>query len=88
MLIIIGIFALITAISVLAAKAQTKRAKKAEENLINLQKAYTQVREKAERLQKALNKNKKIEEEANAERKELAQTLDSDLVKRANSLFS
>jgi hypothetical protein len=66
---------------------QSKRAKKAKAEIKTLHEAFMQVKEKAERLQNALNKTAKIEGEANAERKELAQTLDSDLVARANDLF-
>jgi hypothetical protein len=67
---------------------QSKRDKKAEAENKALHEAFWQVKEKNERLQKALGETSKVEEAANAERKELAQTADSDLVNRANSLFN
>jgi len=81
------VMALVCAVAVFAASMQGKRAKKAEAETKALHEAFWQVKEKNERLQKALGETSKVEEAANAERKELAQTADSDLVNRANGLF-
>ena len=64
-----------------------KRTKKAEAEIQTLREAFRVIKEKAGRLQTALDKTAKAEGEANAERKELAEALNSDLVDRANSLF-
>jgi len=87
LLIAISILALTVVISVLIARSQSKRLKATERHLDGMHNAFSQMKEKAERFQKALGEIQKAEEAANAERKELAQTLDSDLVKRANTLF-
>ena len=87
LLIALLVMALVCAAAIFAAVLQGKRAKKAEAENKNLREAFCQIKERAERLQKALGESLKIEEAANVERKELAQTLDSDLVARANSLF-
>ena len=87
LLIVLLVFALVATVAIFIAIFQSKKAKKAVEEMQTLRDAFVEVREKAERLQKALDITAKIEGEANAERKELAQTLDSDLVNRANSLF-
>jgi len=79
---------LVCTAAILAAAIQGKRAKKAEAENKILREAFWQVKEKAERLQKALGESSKVEEAANAERKELAQTPDSGLVDRANKLFN
>jgi dihydroxyacetone kinase len=79
--------ALACAAAVFAAVMQGKRAKKAEAENNTLPEAFQQMKEKAGRLQKSLGETLKVEEAANAERKELAEALDSDLVARANSLF-
>jgi len=87
LLIVLLVFALVATVAIFIAIFQSKKAKKVTEEMQTLRSAFTEVREKAERLQKALDKTAKIEGEANAERKELAKTLDSDLITRANSLF-
>jgi len=87
LLIVLLVFALVATVAIFIAIFQSKKAKKAVEEMQTLRDAFVEVREKAERLQKALDITAKIEGEANAERKELAQTLDSDLVTRANNLF-
>jgi len=87
LLIVLLVLALVATVAIFIAIFQSKRAKKAVEEMQTLRDAFAEVREKAERLQKALDMIAKIEGVANAERKELAQTLDSDLVDRANSLF-
>jgi hypothetical protein len=87
LLIALSILVLVAAAAILAAILQGKRAKKAEKEAKALHEAFWQVKEKAERLQKALGETAKIEEEADAERTELARTPDVDLVDRANSLF-
>jgi type II secretory pathway pseudopilin PulG len=78
---------LLCSILVLTSIAQSKRAKKAEAKAKALHEAFWQVKEKAERLQKALSKQIATEANANAERDELAKTPDSGLVGRANALF-
>jgi hypothetical protein len=81
------VLTLIAAAAILAAVLQGKRAGKAEREAKALHEAFWQVKEKAERLQKALGANVKVMEEANEERTELARTADADLAGRANSLF-
>jgi uncharacterized protein YpmS len=78
----------VTAVAILAAVLQGRRAKKAEAEANAQREAFRQVKEKAERLQKTLNATVKIEEAANAERKDLKGTADAGLVDRANSLFN
>jgi len=87
-LIALLVMALACAAAVFAAVMQGKRAKKAEAENKTLHEAFWQMKERAERLQKAIGETSKIEEAANAERKELAQTPDGGLADRANSLFS
>ena len=87
LLIALAVTALITAAAIFIAILGWKRAKKAEAENKALHEAFWQIEKKAERLQKALGETAKIEEEANAERTELARTPDSDLVGRANNLF-
>jgi type II secretory pathway pseudopilin PulG len=87
LLIIIAALGSAAAIAVLIARGQSKKAKKAAAEAAALREAFRAIKEKAERLQAALDKTAKIGGEANAERKELAQALDSDLVARANNLF-
>jgi tRNA splicing endonuclease len=79
--------ALLSAVAAILIKALSDRAKKAEAENKTLHEAFSRTNEKAERLRKAHGETSKIEEAANAERKELAQTPDSGLVDRANSLF-
>jgi Tfp pilus assembly protein PilO len=87
-LITLLVMVLVCAAAIFAAVMQGKRAKKAEAENKTLHEAFWQMKEKAERLQKALGETSKVEEAANAERKELAQTPDSGLVDRANNLFN
>jgi type II secretory pathway pseudopilin PulG len=87
LLIALLISASVSAVAIFIATAQSKKAKKAKAEKEILREAFREVKEKAERLQKALDKTAKIGGDANAERKELAEALDSDLVNRANSLF-
>jgi hypothetical protein len=86
-LIALLILTLVAAAAVLIAVMQGKRAKKAETEAKALHEAFWQVKEKAERLQKALGETAKVEEKADAERTELARAPDTDLAGRANSLF-
>jgi type II secretory pathway pseudopilin PulG len=88
LLIALLILTLVSAIAIFVAVLQSKKAKKLTAEMQTLRDAFGQVKEKAERLQTALDKTSKIGREADAERKELAQTLDSDLVARANNLFN
>jgi hypothetical protein len=81
------VLAVIAAGAILIAVLQGKRAKKAEKQNAALHDAFWEVTKKAERLQKALGETAKVEEEADAERKELDRTPDAGLVDRANSLF-
>jgi len=87
LLVALLVMALFCAAATFAAVMQNKRAKAVEEQYKDLREAFWQAKEKAERLQKALGETSKVEDAANAERKELAQTADSDLVNRANGLF-
>jgi Tfp pilus assembly protein PilO len=76
----IGVFFLI-------ARHQKKRADRAEAEAVSLREAFRQAEEKAGRLRRAQEKQTKAEVKANEERKELSNTADSDLVRRANGLF-
>jgi uncharacterized membrane protein len=67
--------------------AQIKRAKRAEAEAARLHDAFWQAARKAEALQSAQKQTTRITEEANAERQELNDTADGDLVARANALF-
>ena len=87
-LITLLVLALTSAVSVFAAIIQGKKAKKALAETQTLRIAFGELKTKAERLKTALDKTAAIEGEANAVRKELEETLDSDLVGRANNLFS
>jgi uncharacterized membrane protein len=73
--------------AVFIAILQSKKAKKAAAEMQALHEAFWTIKEKAERLQDALDKTAKVEGEANAERKKLAETPNSDLIDRANNLF-
>jgi hypothetical protein len=86
-LIALPALALVSAGAILIAVLQGKRAKKAETENKALHEAFWQVEKKAERLQKALGENAKVEEEADAKRTELFRTPDSGLAGRANNLF-
>jgi hypothetical protein len=86
-LIALLVMAVVAAAAILIAVLQGKRAKKAEAESKALHGAFLDVQKKAERLQKALGETAKIEEEADAERTELARTPDSGLAGRANTLF-
>lgn len=65
-----------------------KKLKKANAEVQRLSGAFEAVRKRAERLQEAQSKNKKITEESNEKRQALSATADASLVTRANSLFS
>jgi len=67
-------------VAVLTARAKAKR-------LLDAEAALRMVRERVERLNKVVDKYQKIEEAANAQRTELAQTPDTALAGRANDLF-
>jgi uncharacterized protein (UPF0333 family) len=88
LLIALLVLALTAAVAIFIAIFQSKKAKKAAAEMAILHDAFWVVKEKAQRLQKALDTIAEIEGDANVERKELAQTHDSDLVNRANNLFS
>ena len=64
-----------------------KKLKRAKTEVQRLSGAFEAVRKRAERLQEAQSKNKKITEESDEKRKTLQGTADSNLVTRANSLF-
>jgi predicted Holliday junction resolvase-like endonuclease len=87
LLIVILALAVICAGAVLVAVIQGKRAKKAKEEAERLHNAFWEIQKKAERLQKSLGENARIEEEADGKRKELAGAPDSGLAGRANGLF-
>ena len=65
-----------------------KKLKKAKMEVQRLSGAFETVRKRAERLQEAQSKNKKIMEESDEKWQALSATADADLVTRANSLFS
>lgn len=65
-----------------------KKLKKAKMEVQRLSGAFEAVRKRAERLQEAQSKNKKITEESDEKRQALIDTADASLVTRANSLFS
>ena len=65
-----------------------KKLKKANAEVQRLSGAFEAVRNRAERLQEAQSKNKKITEESDEKRQALSATADASLVTRANSLFS
>jgi ABC-type sugar transport system substrate-binding protein len=87
LLILLLVTALVAVAAIFAAVMQGKRAKKLAVENKTLHDAFWQVKEKAERLQKAIGETAKIEEAANAEQNELAKTPDSGLAGRANNLF-
>jgi Tfp pilus assembly protein PilO len=87
LLIVIAMLTAGAGIFFLIAKHQKKRADRAEAEVKSLHEAFLQVKEKAERLQRAQEKQAKAEVKANEKRKELSDTSDSDLVHRANDLF-
>jgi L-serine deaminase len=84
--IILGLAA-VCAVTGFILSTQIKRARKAEAEAARLHDAFWQIKEKAERLQKALGETAKVEEEADGKRRELDQTPDSGLADRANALF-
>lgn len=71
----------------LVVKAQAKRADKARAEAQTLHKALGNAEWKAERLQKSLNKQNRVEVKAHEQKQELSSTADADLVHRANNLF-
>ena len=86
----LSILALLAAVAAFLAKmlcSQRERTNKAESEIKEYKEALADVKERAEQLQKAVGETVKIEEDANAEKKELAGTDDADLVHRANKLF-
>jgi hypothetical protein len=86
-LIALLVLALITLVAIFAAKLGWKRAQEAEAALLRAEEALCQIQRTADRLQKTLGEQTKVEAKADVERKNLAGTADSDLVRRANSLF-
>jgi len=76
-----AVLALTAGAAVLVARAKSKKLERAEDSI-------GRIRERVERLDKAVEQNKKITEGANAQRSELAETNDENLVNRANNLFS
>jgi predicted Holliday junction resolvase-like endonuclease len=88
LLIVILALVVICAAAVLVAVIQGKRAKKAKAEAERLHNAFWEIQKKAERLQKILGENARIEEKADEERKDLAGAADSDLAGRANGLFN
>ncbi|MHB9292667.1 hypothetical protein Holit_01769 [Hollandina sp. SP2] len=71
----------------LIAKAQIKRADKAEGKAASFYESYKEMEQRAESLQNILGKYKKLEVQANHERQNLASTADTALLHRANALF-
>lgn len=64
-----------------------KKLKRVKTEVQRLSGAFEAVRKRAECLQAAQSKNKKITEESDEKRKTLQGTADSNLVTHANSLF-
>lgn len=78
----------VIAVLVLLLTVTLKKLKRAKTEVQRLSGAFEAVRKRAERLQEAQSKNKKIMEESDEKRQALSATADADLVTRANSLFS
>jgi type II secretory pathway pseudopilin PulG len=87
LLVVILALAIVSAVLFVIAAVQGKRAKKEKANAAAWRQAFQEAEERAGRLQNALGAERKIGAKANAERKELNNTADADLVHRANSLF-
>jgi predicted Holliday junction resolvase-like endonuclease len=87
LLIIILALVIISTVLFIILKVQGNRVKKEKQNAAAWKQAFQESEERAGRLQKALGAERKIGVKANAERKELNNTADADLVHRANSLF-
>ena len=87
LLIVLTGMALVTAAAIVAAVMNMRRALRAEKENAFLTAAFAVIKEKAERLHQVLEETTKARGVANAERKDLAEALDSDLVHRANRLF-
>jgi predicted negative regulator of RcsB-dependent stress response len=86
-LVVMLILLLVCIVLFCIAKAQIKRADKAEQDSSAYRNALKEVQNRAARMRETLEKEERIEEEANYEKRELADTPDSDLVGRANNLF-
>jgi membrane protein involved in colicin uptake len=79
--------ALLSAGAAFLIKALGDRAKRAEEDAKAQREALAHVTEAAQKLQNATSETALAGEKANAERKNLSDTPDGDLVDRANRLF-
>ncbi|MGP1595235.1 MAG: hypothetical protein ACTTH8_08335 [Treponema sp.] len=84
MLALLGVIAVLS----LLLSIIVKKLKKANAEVQRLSGAFEAVRKRAERLQEAQSKNKKIMEESDEKRQSLSATADASLVTRANTLFS
>ena len=82
--IILALWGVIAVLSLLL----TVIVKKLKTEVQRLSGAFEAVRKRAERLQEAQDKDKKIMEESDEKRQALSATADASLVTRANSLFS
>lgn len=85
--ILLALLGIIAVLSLLLT-IMVKKLKKAKMEVQRLSGAFEAVRNRAERLQGAQSKNKKITEESDEKRQALSATADASLVTRANSLFS
>lgn len=83
-LVLLGVIAVLS----LLLSIIVKKLKKANAEVQRLSGAFEAVRKRAERLQEAQSKNKKIMEESDEKRQSLSATADASLVTRANTLFS
>lgn len=83
-LVLLGVIAVLS----LLLSIIVKKLKKANTEVQRLSGAFEAVRKRAERLQEAQSKNKKIMEESDEKRQSLSATADASLVTRANTLFS
>lgn len=84
LLALLGVIAMLS----LLLTIMVKKLKRAKTEIHRLNGAFEAVGKRAERLQEAQSKNKKITEESDEKRQALSATADASLVTRANSLFS
>jgi len=84
--IILALLGVIAVLSLLLT-IMMKKLKRVKTEVQRLSGTFEVVRKRAERLQAAQSKNKKITEESDEKRKTLQGTADSNLITRANSLF-
>jgi len=79
--------AVIAAVAIIVARSQSKKVAQMRSEMLVARDELRLLNERAAKLKKASDKKTKVKEEADAQRKELKQTADGDLVDRANALF-